>query len=460
MIYLVTRIVAPENIFNWFLVSVTISTMEPRENNHSESTAKQPEPKRFFYGWYLVGVGVLLLSISSLGVFRGMSPLLPVLQKNFGWTRTQISLSSLLTRVEGAALGPIEGFFIDRIGARKMVLIGFSIMAVGFVLFSFIQNLWHFYAVFILINLGNGIGGWLAVVTILNSWFRRKRTMAMAGAMSGILIAGIFVPPYTIALNHGFRATVFFFGFLILAFALPCAKVIRNNPEELGLLPDGLEAEPDLTEDDETKISEDEEIEFTVGQALRTPVFWILTVAHVSSTISLATLSIHLMARLQDIGLSSTTASYIELISSVVALPSLFIAGWLGDKVSKKYLVSLFLFLQGISTIVLTVADGLPLAILFAALYGIAFGGRIPLMTAIRGDYFGRKAFASIMGWSMLPNGILMAIAPVWAAWMFDTYGSYTVPFLSYAVINLAGALIMLVVKKPKITHVIKHKSP
>ncbi|MFL2776706.1 MAG: MFS transporter [Dehalococcoidia bacterium] len=431
--------------------------MEVPENNQSESLEQRQDPKQFFYGWYLVAVGVFLLSISSLGVFRGMSPLMPVLQKNFGWTRTQISLSSLLTRVEGAALGPIEGFLIDRIGARKMVLIGFSIMAVGFVLFSFIQNLWQFYAVFILINLGNGIGGWLAVVTILNSWFRRKRTIAMAGAMSGILIAGIFVPPYTIALNHGFRVTVFVFGLIILAVALPCVKIIKNNPEELGLLPDGAETESDLDKSTPSKISQDQEVEFTVGQALKTRVFWILTVAHVSSTISLATLSIHLMARLQDIGLSSTTASYIELVSSVVALPSLFVAGWLGDKVSKKYLVSLFLFLQGISTIVLTVANGLPLALLFAVFYGIAFGGRIPLMTAIRGDYFGRKAFASIMGWSMLPNGILMAIAPVWAAWMFDTYGSYTVPFLSYAVINLAGALIMLVVKKPKLTHVIQH---
>ena len=431
--------------------------MEVPENNQSESLEQRQDPKQFFYGWYLVAVGVFLLSISSLGVFRGMSPLMPVLQKNFGWTRTQISLSSLLTRVEGAALGPIEGFLIDRIGARKMVLIGFSIMAVGFVLFSFIQNLWQFYAVFILINLGNGIGGWLAVVTILNSWFRRKRTIAMAGAMSGILIAGIFVPPYTIALNHGFRVTVFVFGLIILAVALPCVKIIKNNPEELGLLPDGAETESDLDKSTPSKISQDQEVEFTVGQALKTRVFWILPVAHVSSTISLATLSIHLMARLQDIGLSSTTASYIELVSSVVALPSLFVAGWLGDKVSKKYLVALFLFLQGISTIVLTVANGLPLALLFAVFYGIAFGGRIPLMTAIRGDYFGRKAFASIMGWSMLPNGILMAIAPVWAAWMFDTYGSYTVPFLSYAVINLAGALIMLVVKKPKLTHVIQH---
>ncbi len=429
-----------------------------QENNHIGSSGQGSDTKQFFYGWYLVAVGVFLLSISSLGVFRGMSPMMPVLQNKFGWTRTQISLSSLLTRVEGAALGPIEGFFIDRIGARKMVLIGFSIMAVGFVLFSFIQSLWQFYAVFILINLGNGIGGWLPIITILNSWFRRKRTIAMAGAMSGILIAGVFVPPYTIALNHDFRLTLFFFGLIILTVALPCIKIIRNNPEELGLVPDGVELEPSEDESSLQKVSEEQEIGFTVGQALRTPVFWVLTGAHASSTISLATLSIHLMARLQDIGLSSTTASYIELVSSVVALPSLFAAGWLGDKMSKKYLVALFLFLQGISTVVLTVANGLPLALLFALLYGTAFGGRIPLMTAIRGDYFGRKAFASIMGWSMLPNGILMAIAPVWAAWMFDTYGSYTVPFLAYAVVNLAGAFVMLLVRKPNLSRV-THRS-
>ena len=430
--------------------------MQLPRHNDTESLEQGSQSKNVFYGWYLVVVGVFLLSISSLGVFRGMSPMMPVLQNTFGWSRTQISLSSLLTRVEGAALGPVEGFLIDRIGARKMVLIGFSIMAVGFVLFSSIQSIWQFYAVFILINLGNGIGGWLAVVTILNSWFKKKRTIAMAGAMSGVLIAGIFVPPYTIALNHSFRLTVFFFGLIIIAIALPCVKIIKNHPEELGLEPDGdTPISKQLEPSSEVLLSEtreDNEVEFTVGQALRTQVFWILTAAHVSSTISLATLSIHLMARLQDIGLSSTTASYIELTSSVVALPSLFAAGWLGDKLSKKYLVATFLFLQGISTIVLTVANGLPMALLFAVLYGTAFGGRIPLMTAIRGDYFGRKAFASIMGWSMLPNGVLMAIAPVWAAWMFDNYGSYTVPFISYAIINLAGAFVMLLVKKPKLS--------
>ena len=414
-----------------------------------------PKSGGIFYGWWIVGVGVFLLTLQSLSVFRGMGVMLVVLQKEFSWSRTQISLGTLFGRVEGAALGPIEGFLVDRIGARRMILVGFAIMAVGFFLFSFIQNIWQFYAVFIIITLGSGLGGWLAIMSVINSWFKRKRSIAMAGAMSGINIAGFFLPLYAIAMESDFRMTAVILGGILLVVVVPAVKIIRNSPEEMGLLVDGEIPEKDI----KTNVDPDtcigivnqsyEDPEFTVGQAIRTPVFWILTVAHISSTISIATLSLHLTPRLTDMGLTLTTASYIETTYSVVALPSLFISGWLGDKVSKKYLITLFLVLQGISTFVLAFASGLGFAILFAILYGIAFGGRIPLMTSIRGEYFGRKAFATIMGWSMLPNGILMAIAPVWAGWMFDSYGSYTIPFVTYATLSIIGSVIMLFARKP-----------
>jgi MFS family permease len=71
-------------------------------------------------------------------------------------------------------------------------------------------------------------------------------------------------------------------------------------------------------------------------------------------------------------------------------------------------------------------------------------------MTAIRGDYFGRKAFATIMGLSMLPNNFGMMVAPVFAGYMFDTTGSYLVPFLAFGVMNLLGALGMLFVRRPE----------
>ena len=90
------------------------------------------KPGDIFHGWWLVVAGVLLLTIMSISVFRGMGVLLVVLQKEFQWSRTQISVGGLFSRVEGAALGPLEGLLIDKLGSRRMILIGYSIMALGF----------------------------------------------------------------------------------------------------------------------------------------------------------------------------------------------------------------------------------------------------------------------------------------------------------------------------------------
>ena len=416
---------------------------------------------KIFYGWWIVVGGVFLLTLMSLCVFRGMGVVMVVLQHNFKWSRTQISIGTLLSRVEGAALGPVEGFLIDKIGARRMILIGFSIMAIGFVLFSQIGNIWHFYVTFIIITLGSGIGGWLAVITVLNNWFVKKRSLAMAGAMSGIHIAGFFLPVYAIAMQTSFRGTTFCLGILLFVVALPCVKLIRNKPEDLGFSPDGEINKNIEGNENDSVVNKIVDVtdEFTTKQALKTSAFWLLTLAHICSTISISTLSLHLTPRLTDMGLDLTVASSIETLYSIVALPSLFLSGWLGDRLSKKFLIGVFLFIQGISVIILAFADGLPLAILFAILYGIAFGGRIPLMTSIRGDYFGRVAFATIMGWSMLPNGIIMSMAPVWAGWMFDNYDSYMIPFLVFGVTNLMGVVVMVFVRKPDLSGQIKSHS-
>jgi MFS family permease len=83
-------------------------------------------------------------------------------------------------------------------------------------------------------------------------------------------------------------------------------------------------------------------------------------------------------------------------------------------------------------------------------LYGVGFGGRGPVLTALRGDYFGRKAFATIMGMSQLPSNLAMIGAPLFAGYMFDTTGSYFVPFITFAAISFSGAVLMLFAQKPK----------
>ena len=406
-----------------------------------------------FYGWWLVCAGSFMLTLMSVCVFQGMGTFLVSLERHFNWSRTQLSGAFSVARLEGAMLGPLEGYLIDRLGSRLMILIGYTIMGVGFLLFSQIQNLWQFYAAYLVVSLGSGLGGWLAVISLINKWFIRRRSFAMAATMSGIHFGGFLVPVLALGLEtHGFRNTNAGIGVFMLATVLPMAWfVVRNTPEGYGMRPDGDLPRPATQPAGAAAgMKADDEPDFTARQAMATPVFWILAIVHLSSTVSIVTLSIHLVPKLTDMGMTLTGAGLVVLVQTAVALPSQLAAGLVADRLPKQLVLLAFMLLQSSSMVVIAMAESVNLAYVFAVIYGIGFGGRVPLMTAIRGEYFGRKAFATIMGLSMLPNNIAMIAAPLFAGYMFDSTGSYVIPFMAFAVLNYAGAFLILFVRRPR----------
>ncbi len=413
--------------------------------------------KGAFYGWRVVGAGTFLLTVMAVSVFQGLGLFLVALERQFGWSRTAMSGAFTLARGEGAVLGPVEGMVIDRFGSRGLVLIGYCIIGLGFILLSMIQSLWHFYVAFIIITLGSGLGGWLAVVSMVNNWFIRHRSLAIAATTSGIHFGGFLVPVLALGIDaHGFRWATLGMGIFMFIMIGPVVRVIHTRPEDIGLAPDGdppkiMTNQPSAQESGAPG-SSDEEAEFTVRQALRTSAFWILTIVHISSTISIVTLSLHLVPKLTDMGLSLSTAGIVVLSYTAAAVPSQFVAGVVADKLPKQLVLFFFLAMQASGMAVIAFADNIGTAFLFAVLYGIGFGGRVPLLTSIRGDYFGRKAFATIMGLSQMPNNIAMMFAPLFAAYMYDTTDSYQIPFLTFAILNFLGACLVLFVRRPRLT--------
>jgi MFS family permease len=107
------------------------------------------------------------------------------------------------------------------------------------------------------------------------------------------------------------------------------------------------------------------------------------------------------------------------------------------------------LLLQAVSVAVLAVSDSLGLALVFAVMYGIGFGGRVPLLTAIIGDYFGRRHFGTILGVNMIPSNVAMIVAPLFAGYMFDINQSYFVPFVAFSVLGFLGTFAILFAKRP-----------
>ena len=402
-----------------------------------------------FYGWRLVTLSFFMLTLSSLVSFQGTGTFVVALERHFGWSRTLLSGAFALTRVQGAALGPIEGYLIDKFGPRRMVMAGFIVMGTGFVLFSLVQTAWHFYVAFVVISLGAGLGGWLAMIAAVTNWFIRHRALALSIGMSGTHVAGLLVPILASSIeSFGFQRVALGTGILLLAIAVPAGRMVRNYPEEYGLVPDG---ESEATESEgASETGGEPEPAFSAREALRTRAFWCIAIAHIASAVPIVTLSIHLVPKLTDIGLSLPMAGVVVATYTMVALPIQFLSGFLGDKFPKPPLIFFFLSLQAIALLVIAVTTSIVGAFIFAALFGVAFGGRMPLLFSIRGEYFGRKSFATIMGMSQLPSNFMMIGAPLFAGYMYDTTESYFIPFSFFAAFTFLGAFLILFAKKPE----------
>ncbi len=415
-----------------------------------------------FYGWWLVGVSGFVMLVSTTPTFHAMGLWFVALESAFGWNRTQLSLAFSLTRVEGGVLGPVEGYLADRVGTRRLVFVGMTILGVGLVLLGQIRTLWMFYLAYLVMALGQGVGGWLPLTTMLNNWFNRHRAKAMGWSSSASRLGGLLLIPaiaWAIDPDHerlGFRLTAAILGMFAIAVAFPVSRLIRNRPEDYGLLPDG--DEPAAGGDAAAAVSKAPRFaavyrpqpDFTVRQAVRTPAFWYISVGHGFTSMVLIALMAHLPPLMRDESHSIQTAAYVITVYGFVSMVFQIVGGHVGDRVPKNVATSIFITIQALGVLVLAFGSSdLRLIYLFAVLFGIGMGGRSPLTTSIRGDYFGRRSFGKIMGISQVPMNVLLFIAPTFAGIMRDLLGDYVIAFTVLAALNLVGAMLFLVARKP-----------
>ena len=147
-----------------------------------------------FYGWWLVAITVFTLTSIITPIFQGLGFFFVALEQQFGWSRAVLSVPFSLSRIEGALLGPIEGWLVDRLGSRRMILFGFLVLGFGFISFSFIEGVAGYYISFLLIFAGAGFGGFMPLIAAINNWFRRHRAKAMALGLLGINLGALLAP--------------------------------------------------------------------------------------------------------------------------------------------------------------------------------------------------------------------------------------------------------------------------
>lgn len=407
--------------------------------------------KRPFYGWVLVAVGTLTHFTQGL-VNNGFATYLGHLQKDFGWSKAILAGPRSITQVENAALGPLEGFLVDRFGPRIVLAIGAFVMGLGLILFGLTQSLWMFFLSNIIITLGNGFQGTLPQSVAINHWFRRKRSMATSVMILGIPISGMIGIPALVFLQSvvGWRNAAILSGLLTWAIGLPLSTLLRRSPEPFGLLPDGDTSDAPASAGVKSRPAV-EEYDFTLREAVHSRVFWLLAIGLGANTAGMAAMQTHLFLHLErGVGLSATTTALVWSVASMVNIPARLVGGFLGDRAPKNVIMGTAITVMAASFVFLGLATSLLMAFAFAVLYGISWGPRGVLYNTIPGDYFGRKSQGVIRGWLQLVGVPLTIAAPVVTGYMADLQGNYRLTFIVMSFVMLVGAVLVFLTPPPK----------
>ena len=402
--------------------------------------------------------------LSTVPLFHAMSLWAVALQRDFGWNRTQLGFALTFTRIEGGFMGPLEGYLVDKVGTRRMVLVGMLILGGAFIFFGQVQNLWMFYLAYILMAVGQGLGSWIPIMTLLTRWFNKKRSMALGWSnMSSRAGALLLVPAIAWAIDDGididrigWRWTASILGIVMISVAWPISRLIKNQPQDMGLLPDGDKSAPQTSQKASQKpaaggsfkpVQSDED--FTVSEALHTSAFWLIAFGHGFTSMVILAIMAHLGLLMVDKGYDLQDAAFVVSVYTAVAMVFQLVGGYVGSKIPIRFAVAIFTTLQAVGVMVLVFADAKSTFYLFAILFGAGFGGRNPLTVAIRGDYFGSASFGKILGISTVPMNVLLLIAAPLVGWMRDVQGDYTQAFMVMVATNMIGALCFILAKRP-----------
>ena len=278
------------------------------------NTQRARNRPRIFYGWYIVAAGMGIHLWTSIVWIYGMQVFFTPIVQTFGWSRAAISGAFAMQRLEGSIVSPIEGFLVDKYGPRKMVMIGGFISGLGLISLSFMTTIWMFYLSVLLVSLGNSAASGIPRNWAIVQWFKRLRGRALGIGASGAVISGplLFIVVFLVE-NLGWRPTFVVCGVLTWCICIPLGLVFRSKPQHYGQLPDGdlpeEVSDASATSPGAPKSSSNTEENVSVGRALKTPAFWILSLIFGAQTMGVSGLNVHLLPYFQTIGFSGINSS-------------------------------------------------------------------------------------------------------------------------------------------------------
>ncbi|MBI2866308.1 MAG: MFS transporter [Chloroflexi bacterium] len=403
---------------------------------------------RFFYGWWVVVGAALSGLLSGAFFYVGYSAFAAVLSLEFGWSKGALGGVYSLARLWQSGVDVVSGYLADRTGPRWPMVAGTVLAAAGFFLFSRVNSLAALYLVLVaVVATGLSIGHSVVPYTAVANWFVRRRGLALGIAFSGMGMSGVLIPLIGWAMEtYGWRLTALAAAGAFLALGLPAAGLMRGRPEGHGLSPDGsVSPAPTLS-----PIRPLAEASHSLREVLRMSSFWFMAFAFTLRQMVTSGLTMHLMLVATDLRIALVTAAGFQALMGLASLPGRLGFGWLADRFDKRLVTALCMGLMAGGLWMLGSARGPWPIVLGLTIYAPAFGGSSTLPFALRGEYYGRKAFGTITGAMGVVITLGAGVGPVLAGYLRDLTGSYQLPLQILAGACLLSAALVMAIRRPR----------
>lgn len=404
-------------------------------------------PKRIFFGWYIVFATLIVSTVVS-GFFNfGLSAFIIPLEESLNTNREVISTAIGIAPIESAIIGPFLGFFVDRLGARRIMFVGVLLMSGGFVLLGRAHSVGEFTAYYIILAIGNGMIVAPSIATIGN-WFIKRRGLAYAIGPMGFGFGGAVTPLAALLIREfGWRDATWICGLIVFCITMPLVPAFRYRPEPYGLYPDG-DTKPQ-SYDPEGKLTAATEINFTVKEALVTKAFWLVNLNFATRTVVVGALATQFVPAMVSKGFSATTGATIIALLGVFMIPGRFGIGYLADKYDKRYVTAGVSMVMALAMVGFFFAESYWLILLVFAVYASANGGGGSAAFAVRAEYFGRASIATLTGIGSVLQSAGVFIGNRLAGTFYVHTDSYGPTFIMFACVSAIGAVFILLAKRP-----------
>ncbi len=391
------------------------------------------------------------------------------LRAQFGWSATEISLGyAIVCLVVGLMTFP-AGRLSDRFGPRIVVVIGGVILGIGFFLTSTITTKYQLYLYYGLIA---GFGGgmvYLPPIATAPKWWPDRRALATGLSVVGLGLGSFIMGPLAtkMILVFGGALPVFrYVGIAMLIMAVGAGLCLKDPPP--GYKPAGWT--PPAPKEGSSKVTRD----YTFGETIRTPQFWLLYLAYFGGSFAGLMVIGHIanhgilemtkvLAAAKGVAVTALPGDTPELkaismqasyaVSALAAFNALsrVIIGVIADKIGTRVCFLVTFILQVIALLILFPAGNQVFLLCLAAIIiGWNYGSMFTLFPATCLQYYGPTAQGSNYGLLFTSWGLAGFAGPYMAGMLLDATKTYSAPFLVATVIVAISVIFLFIIKPPK----------